>query len=337
MIPFVYSRATTMDAVVRSSAQHGSAENDGTFTDLFAGGTDMMQLMNEHARNPKTIIDITQLPGMSSIEVTASGLRLGALVKMSACASHEAIVLDYPVLSQALLLSASQQVRNLASLGGNLLQRTRCGYFRDVVSPCNKRQPGSGCPALNGQNRLLAILGTSDSCIATYAGDFANALLALDASIHISGATGARTVSIADLHHAPANTPHIETSLIPGDVITHIDIPRAAMAQRSYYLKVRDRTSFAFALASAAVAIDMAEDGTVTDLRVAVGGVATTPWRLRHVEDRLRGQRLTQKALTEACEFAAEGSVSHGRNGFKKQLLPRVVERALLDVGAVKA
>ena len=337
MIPFGYSRATTLDAAVRSSAQHGSAEQDGMFTDLFAGGTDLMQLMNEHVRNPGTIVDITGLPGMTSIEETQSGLRIGALVKMSKCASHEAIVRDYPALSQALLLSASHQVRNLATVGGNLLQRTRCGYFRDVVSPCNKRNPGSGCPAIAGQNRLLAILGTSDSCIATYAGDFANALLALDATIEIAGLAGTRSIPVAELHHAPASTPHIETCLRPGDMITHIDVPRTAMARRSHYLKVRDRTSFAFALASAAVAVDITQDGTVNDLRIAVGGVATTPWRLEHVEDRMRGRRVTPKELTEACGLAAEASVSHGPNEFKKFLLPRVVERALQEVGVVKA
>ena len=306
----------------------------GSASEFFAGGTDMVQLMQERVRNPDRIVDITALPQLDRIAVREQGTHLGALVRMSDAAAHPHIVQAFPVVSEALLASASPQVRNLATLGGNLLQRTRCGYFRDVVAPCNKRLPGSGCPALDGQNRALAILGTSEHCIATYAGDFANALLVLNAKIHVAGKSGLRVVTLADLHLPPGVTPEIETQLRPGELIVDIEIP-AGPALRSHYLKVRDRTSFAFSLASVAVALELAEDGTVRDVRLAVGGVATKPWRLPLVEQALLGRRLDVELCREASSLASADSVPRGQNAFKVSLLQRIVQRGLEETGGL--
>ena len=295
----------------------------------------MMQLMGEHLRNPDRIIDISALPGLDRIELFPGGLRLGALVRMSDAASHPAVRAECPVVSEALLASASAQVRNLATIGGNLLQRTRCGYFRDPGAPCDKREPGTGCPAIGGQNRFHAVLGGSDHCIATYAGDFANALLVLDARLRIVGPDGERVLPLADLHRVPGDTPAVETQLEPGELILSIDVPTGPAARRSHYLKVRDRASFEWSIASAAVALDLAEDGTVRDLRVAVGGVATKPWRLPQVEAALQGSHLTAARIEEAAAYAADGAVAHGGNTYKIDLVRRIVGRALAETGAL--
>ncbi len=226
-------------------------------------------------------------------------------------------------------------MRNLATLGGNLLQRTRCGYFRDVATPCNKREPGSGCPALDGRNRILAILGTSDNCMATYAGDFANALLVLDAQVRITGPDGERSLLLAELHQRPGDTPHVETQLQPGKLILAIEIPPSPAARRSHYLKVTDRARYEWSIASAAVALDLAGDGTVRDVRVAVGGVATTPWRLPRVEQALRGRRLDPALCREAAALAADGAVPRGHNAYKVELIKRTVARALEETGGL--
>ena len=335
MVPFAYSRAADLQTAVATGARHRSDEANTLGGDFFAGGTDMMQLMREGVRNPGQIIDICSLPHLSHIESNANGLHLGALARMSDAAAHPDVRAHYPVIAEALLASASPQVRNLATLGGNLLQRTRCGYFRDVVMPCNKREPGSGCPALNGQNRLHAILGTSEHCIATYAGDFANALLVLDAQVHVSGPHGARVAPLAELHRLPGNTPHIETQLEPGELITLIDVPASTAASRSHYLKVRDRATFEWSIASAAVALELDSSGIVRDVRIAVGGVATTPWRLPGAEAVLKHKKLDLAICEHAGSVSADGAVTRRQNTYKKHLIQRTVTRALAETGGL--
>ena len=335
MVPFAYARAASIAAATASAARHRSDGAHEPGADFLAGGTDMMQLMGEHLRNPDHIIDISGLPGLDRIELRAGSLRLGALVRMSDAAAHPAVQAECPVVSEALLASASAQVRNLATLGGNLLQRTRCGYFRDPGAPCEKREPGAGCPAITGQNRFHAVLGGSEHCIATYAGDFANALLVLDATLRIAGPDGERSVSLADLHRVPGSTPAVETQLAPGELILSIDVPGGPAARRSHYLKVRDRASFEWSIASAAVALDLGGDGVVRDVRIAVGGVATKPWRLPQVEAALQGQRLTLELAQAAASHAADGAVTHGRNAYKVELVRRTVARALAETGAL--
>ena len=335
MVPFAYARVASVAAATATGARHRSDGAREPGADFLAGGTDMMQLMGEHLRNPDRIIDISSLPGLDRIEAVPGGLRLGALVRMSDAAKNPVVRAAYPVIAEALLASASAQVRNLATLGGNLLQRTRCGYFRDPGAPCNKREPGTGCPAIAGQNRFHAVLGGSDHCIATYAGDFANALLVLDASVRTAGPDGERIIAVADLHRVPDDTPAIESRLAPGELIMAIDIPAGPAALRSHYLKVRDRASFEWSIASAAVALDLAEDGSVRDARVAVGGVATKPWRLPQVEAALRGSRLTAARIGEAAAHAADGALAHGGNTYKIELIRRTVARALAETGAL--
>ncbi len=335
MVPFAYARATSLKAASATAARHRSDGAHEPGADFLAGGTDMMQLMNEHLRNPDRVVDISGLPGLDRIELHPGGLRLGALVRMSDAAAHPAVRAECPVVSQALLASASAQVRNLATLGGNLLQRTRCGYFRDPGAPCEKREPGTGCPAIAGQNRFHAVLGGSERCIATYAGDFANALLVLDATVRIAGSGGERTIPLADLHRTPGDTPAVETQLALGELILSIDVPAGPAARRSNYLKVRDRTSFEWSIASAGVALDLGEDGIVRDVRIAVGGVATKPWRLPHVEAALQGRYFTSALVQLAASHAADGAVSHGRNGYKLELIRRTVARALADTAAL--
>ena len=335
MIPFAYARAASIASATASGGRHRSDGAHELGADFFAGGTDMMQLMGEHLRNPDRIIDISALPGLDLIETVPGGLRLGALVRMSDAAKHLAVRANCPVVSEALLASASAQVRNLATLGGNLLQRTRCGYFRDPGAPCNKRDPGTGCPAIGGQNRFHAVLGGSEHCIATYAGDLANALLVLDARLRIIGPSGERVIALADLHRIPGDTPAVETQLEPGDLILSIEVPTGSAARRSHYLKVRDRASFEWSIASAAVALDLADDGTVRDARIAVGGVATKPWRLPQVEAVLQGSRLTAAHIDMAAVHAADGAAANGGNAYKVELIRRTVARALTETGAL--
>ena len=335
MVPFAYARAPSLIAATGSAARHRSDGAHEPGADFFAGGTDMMQLMGEHLRNPDRVIDISGLPGLDRIEPKPGSLRLGALVRMSDVAAHPAVRAECPVVSEALLASASAQVRNLATLGGNLLQRTRCGYFRDPGAPCEKREPGTGCPAVTGQNRFHAVLGGSVHCIATYAGDFANALLALDATVRITGPDKERTIPLGDLHRLPGDTPSVETQLQPGELILSIDVPTGPAARRSHYLKVRDRASFEWSIASAAVALDLGEDGVVRDVRIAVGGVATKPWRLPQVEAALRGEPLTLALMQAAAAHAADGAVPRGGNTYKVELIRRTVARALAETGGL--
>ncbi|HEY2890268.1 MAG TPA: FAD binding domain-containing protein, partial [Dongiaceae bacterium] len=269
-------------------------------------------------------------------ESTPDGLRLGALVRMADAASHPDIARDYPVIAQSLLLAASAQIRNMASLGGNVLQRTRCSYFRDTRwAACNKRNPGSGCAALNGITRKLAILGTSESCIATYPGDFAQALVALDAIVEIAGPAGARSLRFEDLHRLPGNTPHIETNLQPGELITGFRVPAGGWTHRSLYLKIRDRESYEFALASAAVAVEL--DGkTVKQARIALGGVATRPWRAREAEAALSGKVLSEETAAAAANAAFTQAKTRDDNDFKRDLGKRTLTRALLQAASME-
>jgi len=297
-----------------------------------AGGTDLLQLAKDNIEAPDQLVDLDALP-LSRIDATDAHLRLEALARMSDVAAHPAVEKGWPVLSQALLASASPQIRNMGAMGGNLLQRTRCGYFRDTGFNCNKRLPGSGCPAITGENRMLAILGGSDHCIATHPSDMAVALVALDAMLELNGPNGVRDVPIGDFHRLPGATPHIETVLLPGEMITAIRVPASAAAQRSTYLKVRDRASFEFALVSAAVALDI-QDGTIRAARVAAGGVGTKPWRLGEVEAALTGKHADQATLTAAAEGAGDGAKPASMNAFKLVLLRRTVLRALQTVSA---
>lgn len=297
-----------------------------------AGGTDLMQLAKDNVETPTQLIDLEALD-LRRIETKHEKLRLQPLARMADVAAHPAVVKNWPALSQALLLSASPQVRNMGTMGGNLLQRTRCGYFRDTGFACNKRDPGSGCPAINGENRNLAILGGSEHCIATNASDMAVAMVALDAVLELTGQNGARRVPIADFHRLPGETPHIETVLQPGELITAVELPATPMARRSGYLKVRDRASFEWAVCSAAVALDV-QGGVIRQCRVAAGGVGTKPWRLPEVEAALVDKPATPDTFKAAAEQAGQGAQPHSRNGFKVLLLKRTVFRALTTVSA---
>jgi xanthine dehydrogenase YagS FAD-binding subunit len=314
MRPFELTAPATVEAALAAP---------GTF---LAGGTTLVDLMKLNVLTPRHVQDINALP-LRGIDAT-DGLRIGALERMSDIAAHPGV---YPVISRALLLSASQQLRNMASIGGNLLQRTRCTYFRDVAMPCNKRQPGSGCPAVSGANRMHALLGTSDSCVATHASDVAVALVALDAEIRLVSATGSRTVALADFYRPPGDSPEVENHLRPGELIAEVLVPRLDWASRSTYVKVRDRQSYEFALCSAAVALDV-RDSRIVDARVAVGGVATVPWRLESVEAALRGAPVSLESFEAAASVAADGATPLSANGFKVSLLKRTVVRALLEL-----
>jgi xanthine dehydrogenase YagS FAD-binding subunit len=332
MQPFRYVRAEKLETAV--SLATGNADSPVVAPAQFlAGGTTLIDLMKLGVMRPMTLVEINPLQqtAMGRIEVTSQGLRLGALVRMADAAEHEVIRRQYPVLAQSLSLAASQQLRNMATLGGNVLQRTRCAYFRDPgFGSCNKRDPGSGCAAIAGLNRQHAILGTSDRCIAAYPGDFAQALMALDANVTIMGRSGARTFRFADLHSAPGDSPHVETRLRPGELITAFTIPAGPHTQRSVYLKLRDRASFAFALVSTAVAVHL-EGDRVRDVRIALGGVATKPWRALEAEKLLTGQVLDEQAVARAAEAAFKTARTTEHNAFKVPLGQQAIVRALME------
>jgi len=283
---------------------------------------------------PRHVIDINGLD-LRGIELRGDGLRIGAMERMSEVATNRDVAVNYPVITKALLLSASGQLRNMASIGGNLLQRTRCDYFRDVKTPCNKREPGSGCPAQTGDNRAHAVLGTSTACAATHASDLAVALVALDAAVRLRGRDGDRMVKLGDFYLLPGDTPQVENQLRPGELITEVVVPRLPWAQRSGYVKIRDRQSYEFAVTSAAVALDL-RGRTVHDVRIAVGGVGTKPWRLPAVEDALRDLPLRRETAEAAAALAANGARPLAHNGFKVKLVQRTIVRALLSVGGVR-
>ncbi|MEP6537432.1 MAG: xanthine dehydrogenase family protein subunit M [Bryobacteraceae bacterium] len=295
---------------------------------FLAGGTTLVDLMKLGVERPAELIDINPLP-LAQIEARPDGgVRIGALARNSDVAHHELIRTQFPVLSEALLSGASAQLRNMATVGGNIMQRTRCYYFRDLSFPCNKRQPGSGCPAMEGFNRMHAILGTSEQCIATNPSDMNVAMIALDAVVRVQSPGGERTIPFGDFHLAPGDTPQHETALKPGELITAVDIPGSAMARHSHYLKLRDRASYEFALASVALALEMA-DSKIANARVAFGGVATKPWRARNVEQVLTGQSPSEALFARAAEAAVEGAKPRGANAYKVELLKRAVSKSL--------
>ncbi len=330
MRPFSYQRATDAALAVQvlSAAAVGNDPLTQAIAQPLAGGTTLIDLMKLDVMRPSTIVDINPLAqGWSAVDISNDGLKLGALAKMSDVAANPEILRGYPVIANSLKLAASAQLRNMATLGGNVMQRTRCSYFRDVsYESCNKRNPGSGCAAMDGFNRTHAVLGTSDQCIATYPGDFAQALIALDATVEITGRSGTRNMPFAELHKAPGNAPQIETSLRPGELISAFAIP--GRWPRSVYLKARDRQSYEFALSSAAIALDV-QDGNIRDARVALGGVATVPWRAREAEALLKGQRFDEGLAGRVAEAAFAGAKGRQHNSFKIALGKRVVARAL--------
>ena len=300
---------------------------------FIAGGTDLLQLMKNDVVKPNRLVDIGKLD-MRDIGTSPEGLRLGALASMAEVAANEQVRTGWPAIAEALLLSASPQIRNMGSIGGNLLQRTRCNYFRDTGFACNKREPGSGCPAILGENRDLAVFGVSDNCIATHPSDVPVVLMALDANVHIVSAAGnIRDVRLSEFYRLPGDTPEIETILQPGDMIVAITVPNSEAARKSTYVKVRDRTSYAFALVSAAVGLDIA-DGRIREARIALGGVAPMPWRLTQVEAALRGQVPGDALFADATRHLAEGARVGTQNGFKIELAQRTVTRALQTLTA---
>ncbi|ULJ76018.1 FAD binding domain-containing protein [Rhizobium gallicum] len=326
MKEFSYLRASSADQAREAAARQGAM--------VIAGGTTLLDLAKCGVAAPETVVDITFLSGLDAISSTETGVTIGALAKMSAVAEHRVIKEAFPAISQSLSLAASAQLRNMATIGGNLLQRTRCPYFRDpaVFKACNKREPGSGCSAIGGMTRNHAVLGTSEHCIAGNPGDLAVALVAFDAVIHL----GVRQIAVDDFFLAPGNTPQLEHKIERGELITAIFIPASQAARRSIYLKVRDRQSYEFAAASAAVGLELEEDGkTIRDLRVALGGVATKPWRARAVERALIGKTVEPAAIAKASVLAIEGAIDHGANRYKIDLAPRVVARAIERLGGL--
>ena len=301
---------------------------------FIAGGTDMVQLLRVGVIAPDTLQSL-EPDGHETVTLTGGVLRLPALATMATVAESPLVRAHAPAISDALLSAASPQIRNLATVGGNLLQRTRCGYFRDTQFPCNKRAPGSGCPAIPGRNRELAILGGSTHCIATHPSDMPVALVAFDASVETRRQDGAggRTILLADLYRLPGDTPDRETVLGPGEIITAITVPVTAATARSTYVKVRDRQSYAYALTSVAAGLAV-ENGVVSDIRLAAGGVGTKPWRLGHVEAALRGKAPTADTIAAAARLAADRAVPQSENGFKVTLLVNVVRRAIGTVAA---
>ncbi|WP_326616098.1 xanthine dehydrogenase family protein subunit M [Streptomyces decoyicus] len=321
-----YTRATDVPAAVAAvTSDPGSS--------YLAGGTTEVDLLRLDVLRPHRLVDINRLPLAGIEDRSDGGLLIGALARMSEVAEARAVVERFPMLSQALLLGASAQLRNMASMGGNLMQRVRCSYYRDPESACNKRVPGSGCSALEGIHRGHAILGTSEHCIATHPSDMAVALVALDAVVHVEGTKGSRTIPVDDFFLLPEDTPEREHPLTPGELITAIEVPPVPMARRSLYLKVRDRESYEFALASAAVALAL-EDGVIREARLALGGVATKPWRAHRAEDILVGERADVEVFVRAAAAELAPAVTRPMNGFKAELARRTLVRALQTVAA---
>jgi len=326
MKAFTYDRA---DSVVRAAA---AAARPGA--KVIAGGTNLLDLMKLQVETPTQLIDINRLP-LDKIEDTAEGgLRIGATVRNSDLATDRRVRERYGVLSRALVAGASAQLRNKATTGGNLLQRTRCSYFYDVTKPCNKRNPGSGCAAREGYNRIHAILGASEACVATHPSDMAVALAALDAIVEVRGAGGTRRIPMGDFHRLPGTTPQRDTNLAPGELIVAVEIPANELGARSHYLKVRDRASYAFALVSVAVGLDV-RDGVVKTARIALGGVAHRPWRATEAEAALVGAKLDRQSIERAAKAAVAGAKPLEHNAFKVELARRSVARALATAGNV--
>jgi xanthine dehydrogenase YagS FAD-binding subunit len=321
MINFQYSRANDVADAVRQIGADPAAK-------FIAGGTNLLDLMKEDVERPTRLIDITRLPLKIVEETAGGGVRIGALVPNSDLAYHPLIERRYPVVSSAIRAGASQQLRNMASTGGNLLQRTRCAYFYDTVTPCNKRVPGSGCSAINGINRGHAILGTSEACIATHPSDMCVALAALEATVHVAGPTGERAIAIADFHRLPGDTPQRDTNLDRDEIITAIELPAQGFTKNYTYLKIRDRLSYAFALVSVAVGLEM--DGrTIRQARFALGGVAHKPWRDSAAEAALNGQAASPETFRRAADVLLRDAKGFAHNTFKIELARRATVRAL--------
>jgi len=332
MHTFEFIRPADQAAAIASAAQSKTAQQ-GADVRFLGGGTTLIDLMKLNVETPARVLDINRLP-LDKIEATSDGgVKIGAMVRNSDLANHAKVQKDYLVLSQAILQGASAQIRNMATVGGNLLQRTRCVYFRDTSMACNKREPGSGCPAITGHNRTLAILGASQNCIATNPSDMCVALAALEATVHIQGPKGLRTVAFGDFHLLPGDTPHRETVLEPGDLITHITLPPPIAGSRQLYLKLRDRASYEFALASAAVVLTIAS-GNITRARIALGGIGTKPWRSPEAEAALTGKAATDDTFRQAAEAALRGAKPQSENKFKIELAKRCLTHALRTVTA---
>ena len=326
MIDFQYTRASDVADAVRQISADPAAK-------FIAGGTNLIDLMKEDVEQPTRLIDISRLPLRSVDETPDGGLRIGALVANSDLAYHPLIAQRYPLLGSAILAGASAQLRNMASTGGNLLQRTRCYYFYDVATPCNKRQPGSGCSAIAGLNRMHAILGASEACIATHPSDMCVAMAALDATVHVAGPAGTRAVTFADFHRLPENTPQRDTNLRPDEIITAVELPARGFATNYSYLKIRDRLSSAFALVSVAAGLEL-EGGAIKQARLALGGVAHKPWRDPTVEAALRGQTADRATFARAADVMLQGAKGFEHNGFKIELARRAIVRALTQAAA---
>jgi xanthine dehydrogenase YagS FAD-binding subunit len=327
MHTFEFIRPTDSAAAITAAAQSKTAQQ-GADVRFMGGGTTLIDLMKLNVETPARVLDINRLP-LDKIELMPDGgLKIGATVRNSDLAYDPRVQRDYSVLSQAILQGASAQVRNMATVAGNLLQRTRCMYFRDTAMPCNKREPGTGCPAITGANRTLAVLGTSEHCIATNPSDMCVAMAALEATIHIQGSKGTRAIPIGDFHFLPGSTPNRETVLEPGDLITHVTLPPPIARSKHVYLKLRDRASYEFALASAAIVITVA-GGKVTRARVALGGVGTKPWRSPEAESALVGKPANATNFRTAAEAALRDAKPQSENGFKIELAKRCLTHAL--------
>jgi xanthine dehydrogenase YagS FAD-binding subunit len=325
MNPVSYERAADVEQAVRLAQQPGAR--------FIGGGTNLLDLMKGGVETPQRLIDVSRLPLAAITELPQGGVRIGALARNSDTANHALIRQRYPLLTQAFLAGASPQLRNMATAGGNLMQRTRCYYFYDTAfDMCNKRKPGSGCAAREGYNRIHAILGASEHCIATNPSDMNVALAALDAVVRVRGADGERTIAIADFHTLPGDTPQRDTTLRPGELILGIDLPPPAFADHAHYLKVRDRASYAFALVSVAAALQM-EDGVVRQARIALGGVAHKPWRATEAEAMLAGKALSDALLRQCAATALAGARAYEHNGFKITLAQRAITRAVRIAG----
>jgi xanthine dehydrogenase YagS FAD-binding subunit len=321
MINFQYARANDVSDAVRQIAADPGAK-------FIAGGTNLIDLMKEDVERPTRLIDISRLPLKTIEQTKGGGLRIGALVPNSDLAWHPKVEQRYPLLSSAILAGASAQLRNMASTGGNLLQRTRCYYFYDTATPCNKREPGSGCAAIHGVNRMHAILGTSEACIAVHPSDMCVALAALEAKVHVAGASGERAIAFADFHRLPGGTPQRDSNLGPDEIVTAVELPAQGFAANYSYLKIRDRLSYAFALVSVAAALELDGDG-IKDARLALGGVAHKPWRDPAAEDALRGKPANQAAFERAADLLLRDAKGFAHNTFKIDLARRAIVRAL--------
>jgi len=327
MHTFEFIRPANQAAVIATAAQSKTAQQ-GADVRFLGGGTTLIDLMKLNVETPARVLDINRLP-LDKIEATSDGgLKIGAMVRNSDLANHATVQKDYLVLSQAILQGASAQIRNMATVGGNLLQRTRCVYFRDTAMACNKREPGSGCPAITGHNRTLAIFGASEHCIATNPSDMCVALAALEATVHIQGPKGSRAVAFGDFHVLPGSTPHRETVLEPGDLITHVTLPPPIAGSRQLYLKLRDRASYEFALASAAIVLTVSSVKIVR-ARIALGGVGTKPWRALQAESALTGKPSSDSVFRQAAEAALRGAKPQSENKFKIELAKRCIVHSL--------